>query len=108
MQHWPTQIWILRHRESAGNVARDAAHSGGLAHIAVPERDVDVPLSALGESQSVAVGQWFARKPIAERPELTFSPAMCVRTMIVPAFCAGSILSRRRATKRMGIVEPID
>ena len=29
---WPGRLWIVRHGESAGNFARDAAESGGLAH----------------------------------------------------------------------------
>src|SRR4051794_3320262 len=48
-QRWPERLWIVRHGESAGNVARDAAQAAGLARIAVEGRDVDVPLSPLGE-----------------------------------------------------------
>ena len=59
-QRWPSHIWIVRHGESAGNVARDAAMSSGATHIDIAERDVDVPLSPLGEEQAQAVGRWFA------------------------------------------------
>ena len=59
-QRWPERLWIVRHGESAGNVARDAAQAAGLARIAVEGRDVDVPLSRLGEVQSTALGRWFA------------------------------------------------
>ena len=59
-QRWPDRLWVVRHGESAGNVARDAAHAAGLSHIEIGPRDVDVPLSALGERQSFALGQWFA------------------------------------------------
>ena len=58
----------MRHGESAGNVARDAAEAAGLPTIDLDGRDVDVPLSALGERQSRALGRWFAEKPEAERP----------------------------------------
>ena len=27
---WPARLWIVRHGQSAGNVARDAAESKGL------------------------------------------------------------------------------
>ena len=47
-QPWPANLWIVRHGESAGNVARDAAYAAGLATIDKAERDVDVPLSATG------------------------------------------------------------
>ena len=69
-QRWPAQVWIVRHGESAGNVARNAAMSAGSTHIVIEHRDVDVPLSALGERQSRAIGRWFGRKPAAERPEI--------------------------------------
>lgn len=72
-QRWPNQIWIIRHGESAGNVARDAAMDAGLAHIDIAERDVDVPLSRLGERQANAVGRWFAAKPVSERPNIVLT-----------------------------------
>ena len=59
-QHWPSRLWIVRHGESAGNVARDAAHAQGAALIDIQARDVDVPLSQLGEQQAAALGRWFA------------------------------------------------
>ena len=47
-QRWPEKLWIVRHGQSAGNVARDAAHEAGLDVIDIATRDVDVPLSDLG------------------------------------------------------------
>ena len=67
-QKWPDTIWVVRHGESSGNVARRLAYESGLAQIDVPERDVDVPLSALGERQARALGHWFGRLPAAQRP----------------------------------------
>jgi broad specificity phosphatase PhoE len=58
---WPARLWIVRHGQSAGNVARDAAHAEGLHRIALEARDVDVPLSELGERQAKALGRWFAQ-----------------------------------------------
>jgi len=66
---WPERLWIVRHGESAGNVARDAAHLADLGRIEIGERDVDVPLSALGRRQACALGRWFADMPPPERPE---------------------------------------
>ncbi len=65
---WPERLWVVRHGQSAGNVARDAAHDARLDRIALNERDVDVPLSELGRDQSRALGQWFAAMPEDERP----------------------------------------
>jgi broad specificity phosphatase PhoE len=67
---WPERLWIVRHGESAGNVARDAAHAAGAARIAIGTRDVDVPLSERGEEQARALGQWFARGEAHGRPDV--------------------------------------
>jgi len=50
----------VRHGESEGNVARDAAEAAGLPMIDIAERDMDVALSALGRRQAAAVGEWLA------------------------------------------------
>jgi len=67
---WPAQLWIVRHGQSAGNVARDAAESGGLAVIDLAWGDIDVPLSDLGVQQSIAVGDWFASLEPSDQPEV--------------------------------------
>jgi len=67
-QKWPQALWIVRHGQSAGNVARDAAEAAARAWIDVDSRDVDVPLSKLGEQQAHSLGHWFANLPQAERP----------------------------------------
>jgi broad specificity phosphatase PhoE len=69
-QNWPARLWLVRHGESAGNVARDAAEAAGLHDIQIAERDVDVPLSLLGQTQAGALGRWFARQPESERPSV--------------------------------------
>jgi broad specificity phosphatase PhoE len=59
---WPREILIVRHAQSAGNVARERALSAGAAVIDLEHgRDADVPLSQLGERQAAALGQWAAR-----------------------------------------------
>jgi 2,3-bisphosphoglycerate-dependent phosphoglycerate mutase len=73
VQRWPTKLWIVRHGQSAGNVSRDAAHAAGGAVIDIEARDVDVPLSHLGERQADALGRWFASLPTAERPNVVLS-----------------------------------
>lgn len=66
---WPRVLWIVRHGESAGNVARDEARAAGLPRIALETRDVDVPLSPRGVEQAEALARWFAAMPADERPE---------------------------------------
>ena len=65
-QRWPERLWVVRHGESLGNVARDAADAAGAHLIETGGRDVDVPLSALGERQARSLGHWFA----GEAPEV--------------------------------------
>lgn len=75
MQNWPARLWLVRHGESSGNVARALAESGGLSMIDIADRDMDVPLSALGEKQARALGRWFGRRPESERPSVVlYSP----------------------------------
>ena len=72
-QRWPSRLWVVRHGQSAGNVARDAADAAGLARIDIPHRDVDVPLSELGEQQSAALGRWFSSQAEAVRPDVVMT-----------------------------------
>lgn len=65
---WPSVLWVVRHGQSAGNVARDEAHAAGALRIALTSRDVDVPLSVLGREQARALGKWFAGRET--RPEV--------------------------------------
>jgi len=80
-QKWPDSIWIVRHGQSAGNVARDAAEAAALHSIDIEWRDVDTPLSALGERQADALGRWFDRLPQSEQPTVVLaSPYVRART----------------------------
>ena len=67
-QIWPDRLYLIRHGESAGNVARDAALKAGEATIDIDIRDVDIPLSELGQRQAIALGRWFGTVPPEERP----------------------------------------
>jgi broad specificity phosphatase PhoE len=72
-QNWPERLYLVRHGQSQGNVARDAADEAGLHEIAIDVRDVDVPLSQLGIHQAEAAGRWFGSLPRDERPEVILS-----------------------------------
>ncbi|MCW2380849.1 MULTISPECIES: histidine phosphatase family protein [unclassified Sphingobium] len=71
--HWPEQLIIVRHGQSAGNVARDAAHEAAHDRIALTSRDADVPLSDLGTAQARALGLWFCEQPAEHRPQILLS-----------------------------------
>jgi broad specificity phosphatase PhoE len=72
-QKWPDVLWVVRHGESAGNVARDAAEAAGLPFIDIATRDVDVPLSPLGEKQAMALGRWFGKLSPNEQPTVVLA-----------------------------------
>lgn len=72
-QKWPQSLWIVRHGQSAGNVARDAAEAAGHPVIDIAMRDIDTPLSALGAEQSHALGAWVGLLPEAEQPEVVLA-----------------------------------
>jgi broad specificity phosphatase PhoE len=112
-QEWPERLWVVRHGESAGNVARDAAYAAGLAEIDIAHRDVDVPLSALGEQQAHALGAWFAARPVIERPNVVLaSPYLRAReTWAIIARAGGvapdavTIVDERLREKEFGVLD---
>ena len=70
---WPEALFLVRHGESSGNVARDEAEAVGAEIIDVELRDVDVPLSDLGREQARALGRWLGRQAEHERPTTIIS-----------------------------------
>jgi 2,3-bisphosphoglycerate-dependent phosphoglycerate mutase len=113
-KRWPERLWIVRHGESAGNVARDAAHAAGLAMIDISVRDADVALSPLGEEQATALGRWFAAMPSDERPNvLLVSPYRRARETAELIRAAGGlsdespefVIDERLREKEFGILD---
>jgi probable phosphoglycerate mutase len=69
----PAALWLVRHGQSTGNVAREVAESGGAEMLDLAERDADVPLSELGREQAEALGHWVADLAPGEQPTLAVS-----------------------------------
>jgi broad specificity phosphatase PhoE len=92
-QNWPERLWLVRHGQSEGNVARDAADEAGLHEIDINMRDVDVPLSELGLGQAEAAGRWFAALPHDERPEIILSSPYVRTRQTAEAICKAGALS---------------
>jgi len=87
-QNWPERLWLVRHGQSQGNVAREAADEAGLPMIDIDVRDVDVPLSELGHRQAEAAGRWFASLAENERPEVILSSSYVRARQTAQAICA--------------------
>src|SRR5690242_16413376 len=107
MHRWPSKLWLVQHGESAGNVAREAAHAAGSEDIEIDARDIDVPLSEFGHSQAAALAHWFASMAAEHRPEVVLSSpylrardtanAMCgaIKAGSIPGIIADERLRKR-------------
>jgi len=110
---WPERLWIVRHGQSAGNVARDAADEAKADRIALEGRDVDVPLSGLGEEQARALGHWFGQGEEGDRPDIILtSPYLrAVQTSHLFRDCGGAhedtsiCMDERLREKEFGILD---
>ena len=96
-QNWPERLWLVRHGQSQGNVARDAADQAGAHEIDIELRDVDVPLSNLGIEQAKAAGRWFAALPRGERPELVLASPYVRAKQTAEIICEAGALSTGQA-----------
>src|SRR3546814_8954933 len=54
--HWPSKLIIVRHGQSAGNIARDTAHETASDRFALSVRDAALPLRDLGPEQTTSRG----------------------------------------------------
>ncbi|WP_028102893.1 histidine phosphatase family protein [Pseudoduganella violaceinigra] len=112
-QKWPQQVWLVRHGQSAGNVARDAATAANQLLIDIAERDVDVPLSELGMRQADALAQWFAALPPGSQPNVVlYSPylraratAQAVLQCLGPEDMLAVVADERLREKEFGVTD---
>ena len=96
-QSWPQRLWLVRHGQSQGNVARDRANAAGHKVIELDVRDVDVPLSELGRHQAAAAGKWFAELPAGERPEVVLSSPYLRARQTATEICQAGALAGGKA-----------
>ena len=113
-QRWPSRLWLVRHGQSAGNVARAAAVAAGEHLIGLEVRDVDVPLSELGRRQAEVLGRWFAAQPEAARPQVLLSSPYLRARETVEAVCGaggiascakGPVIDERLREREFGILD---
>ena len=113
-QNWPARLWLVRHGQSQGNVARDAADEAGAHEIDIELRDVDVPLSELGRKQAEAAGRWFAALPCDERPEVMLASPYVRAKQTAEIICregalaggpAHTIIDERLREREFGVLD---
>jgi 2,3-bisphosphoglycerate-dependent phosphoglycerate mutase len=107
---WPRSLLVVRHAESAGNVARDHAEAHGLELIDIATRDMDVPLSDLGVRQAEALGRWLrARGDDAPTVALASPYARTVQTAQTALAASGLeaplILDERLREREFGALD---
>ncbi len=109
----PRVLWIVRHGQSAGNVASETAEAQGLQTIDIATRDIDVPLSDLGRRQAQSLGRWFGQMQAGDQPEAVLcSPYMRAHDTALLLLEAGKIaldpqlrLDERLREKEFGILD---
>jgi broad specificity phosphatase PhoE len=68
--HWPSELVLVRHGESMGNLADAQAHERQAERLEIELRDADVPLSDTGREQADAVRRFMADLTDDQVPEL--------------------------------------
>jgi probable phosphoglycerate mutase len=68
-----SELVLIRHGQSAANVAFPQADAAGLVESGLTGRDTDVELTELGRTQAEAIGRWLATLPAGERPEVVIT-----------------------------------
>lgn len=104
-------LWVVRHGQSAGNVASDLAEAQRLPMLDIATRDMDTPLSALGEQQADALGRWFATQQAHDQPDVVLcSPYLRAaetarRILQASAMPATLRLDERLREKEFGVLD---
>jgi broad specificity phosphatase PhoE len=77
---WPRSLWFVRHGESRGNVANDAARKAQALRLDIDVNDVHVELTEAGVEQAVALGKWIGSQPVERLPtQVVVSPYVRAR-----------------------------
>lgn len=82
-----TELVLIRHGESEGNVAASVAAAERLDAVPVTARDADVPLSTTGVKQARALNAWLSRNGVELWPDLVWtSPYVRAQQTAMMAF----------------------
>jgi ribonuclease H / adenosylcobalamin/alpha-ribazole phosphatase len=82
---WPEILWIVRHGESAANLSSRQSEASGSLTVPLSHRDMDCPLSALGEAQAAELGQWFTTQT---KPEIIIASPYVRTRQTTALLCA--------------------
>jgi ribonuclease H / adenosylcobalamin/alpha-ribazole phosphatase len=82
---WPSTLWLVRHGQSAANLAARTAEQAGDTEIPLPFRDMDTPLTTLGLTQAKVLGRWFKDQV---KPDVVIASPYVRTRQTTEAFCA--------------------
>lgn len=108
-QDIPASLTLVRHAESAGNVADEAARSARAEQLDLDVRDADVELSENGRAQARSLGRWFAGIASDRRPTLVLtSPyrrALETATLTVGETGTPCVVDERLRERDLGVLD---
>jgi broad specificity phosphatase PhoE len=106
-----TSVLLVRHGESAANVAATAAEAAGAEIVDMPLRDADVPLTRTGTDQAEALRRWLDARPAGEYPDSVWaSPYLRAAETAGIALgsrpdAAGTKLDERLRDRELGVLD---
>jgi broad specificity phosphatase PhoE len=98
-----SELILIRHGQSAANVAFPEADGAGRLESGLTGRDTDVELTDVGVDQAKAIGHWLAALPEQDRPEVVItSPYLRAReTWRIAAETSGLVLPEPSTDERL-------
>lgn len=106
-----SELVLVRHGESEGNLAAARAHAAGAEVIDVPARDPDVMLSDLGRLQARAVGAALGALPEGRRPDVVLCSPYARARGTAEISCAAAgwdlpvLLDERLRDRELGVLD---
>lgn len=105
----PSQLVLVRHGESLGNVADRRAKELGADRLDLEFRDADTPLSSTGERQADAVGSWIAGQADGTHPDIVISSpyvrALATAQRVAAAVGLGVATDERLRERDLGVFD---
>jgi broad specificity phosphatase PhoE len=88
----PAELVLVRHGQSQGNAADDAARESGAEELDLTDRDADVELSDTGREQAESLRRWLAAQDVDAGPTLAVSSPYRRAAQTAAAALAGTDL----------------
>jgi broad specificity phosphatase PhoE len=107
------ELLLVRHGESEANVAAAQADAAGALRIAVPARDADVALSAVGVDQAEALGRRLRDLPADEAPQALWvstyrrARSTAEHALAVAGLDLPTVVDERLRDRELGILDTL-